>query len=53
MQFFADDAVQIPGGLGFMRGTVGERIDREAKAMVIGGGDEAIMKELAARQSRI
>jgi len=50
MQFCADQAVQILGGMGFMRGTVAERIYREVKVMMIGGGAEEIMKELAARQ---
>lgn len=50
MQFCADQAVQILGGMGFMRGTVSERIYREVKVMMIGGGAEDIMKELAARQ---
>jgi acyl-CoA dehydrogenase len=50
MQFCADAAVQILGGMGFMRGTVSERIYREVKVMMIGGGAEEIMKELAARQ---
>jgi acyl-CoA dehydrogenase len=50
MQFCADAAVQILGGMGFMRGTASERIYREVKVMMIGGGAEEIMKELAARQ---
>ncbi|HSV53348.1 MAG TPA: acyl-CoA dehydrogenase family protein [Burkholderiaceae bacterium] len=50
MQFCADQAVQILGGMGFMRGTKCERIYREVKVMMIGGGAEEIMKELAARQ---
>jgi acyl-CoA dehydrogenase len=50
MQFCADQAVQILGGMGFMRGTQSERIYREVKVMMIGGGAEEIMKELAARQ---
>jgi acyl-CoA dehydrogenase len=50
MQFCADAAVQILGGMGFMRGMVSERIYREVKVMMIGGGAEEIMKELAARQ---
>ncbi|MDQ0042946.1 acyl-CoA dehydrogenase family protein [Variovorax boronicumulans] len=50
MQFCADQAVQILGGMGFMRGTMSERIYREVKVMMIGGGAEEIMKELAARQ---
>jgi acyl-CoA dehydrogenase len=50
MQFCADQAVQILGGMGFMRGTKCERIYREVKVMMIGGGAEEIMKDLAARQ---
>ncbi|MBU1815633.1 MAG: acyl-CoA dehydrogenase, partial [Gammaproteobacteria bacterium] len=46
----ADQAVQILGGMGFMRGTVSERIYREVKVMMIGGGAEEIMKDLAAKQ---
>jgi len=53
MQFCADAAVQILGGMGFMRGTRSERIYREVKVMMIGGGAEEIMKELAARQSGV
>ncbi len=50
MQYCADQAVQILGAMGFMRGTRSERIYREVKVMMIGGGAEEIMKELAARQ---
>jgi acyl-CoA dehydrogenase len=50
MQFCADAAVQTLGGMGYMRGTRSERIYREVKVMMIGGGAEEIMKELAARQ---
>ena len=50
MQWCADQAVQILGGMGFMRGTRCERIYREVKVMMIGGGAEEIMKELAGRQ---
>ncbi|MDP2742582.1 MAG: acyl-CoA dehydrogenase family protein, partial [Hydrogenophaga sp.] len=50
MQFCADAAVQALGGMGYMRGTVSERVYREVKVMMIGGGAEEIMKELAARQ---
>jgi acyl-CoA dehydrogenase len=50
MQFCADQAVQILGGMGFMRGMKSERIYREVKVMMIGGGSEEIMKDLAARQ---
>jgi acyl-CoA dehydrogenase len=50
MQFCADQGVQILGGMDFMRGTKSERIYREVKVMMIGGGAEEIMKDLAARQ---
>lgn len=50
MQFCADQAVQVLGGMGYMRGTKSERIYREVKVMMIGGGAEEIMKDLAARQ---
>ena len=50
LQFCADQAVQILGGMGYMRGTRSERLYREAKVMMIGGGSEEIMKDLAARQ---
>ena len=50
MQWCADAAVQILGGMGYMRGTKSERIYREVKVMMIGGGAEEIMKQLAARQ---
>jgi len=50
MQFCADAAVQTLGGAGFMRGTRCERIYREAKVYMIGGGAEEVMKDLASRQ---
>ena len=50
MQFCAGQAVQILGGAGFMRGSRVERIYREVKVMMIGGGSEEIMKDLAAKQ---
>ena len=50
MQFCADQAVQILGATGYVRGTRSERIYREVKVMMIGGGSEEIMKDLAARQ---
>ena len=53
MQFCADQAVQILGGMGFMRGTRSERMYREVKVMMIGGGSEEILKDLAARQMGI
>lgn len=50
MKFCADEAVQILGGMGFMRGTASERIYREVKVMTIGGGTDEVMKNLAASQ---
>lgn len=50
MQFCADSAVQILGGMGFMRGTKSERIYREVKVYMIGGGAEEVLNDLAARQ---
>lgn len=52
MQFCADQAVQILGGMGYMRGERVERIYREVKVNMIGGGAEEIMKDLAARQMK-
>ena len=50
MQSCAGEAVQILGGMGFMRGTVAERVYRDAKVYMIGGGAEEILNDLAARQ---
>jgi acyl-CoA dehydrogenase len=50
MAHCASEAVQIHGGMGYMRGTKVERIYREVKVNAIGGGAEEIMKDLAARQ---
>lgn len=50
LQFCADTAVQLLGGMGFMRGTRSERIYREVKVYMIGGGAEEILSDLAARQ---
>jgi acyl-CoA dehydrogenase len=50
MQACAGEAVQILGGMGFMRGTVSERVYRDAKVYMIGGGAEEILNDLAARQ---
>jgi len=50
LRFCADEAIQILGGMGYMRGTRSERIYREVKVMMIGGGSEEILKDLAARQ---
>lgn len=50
MQFCADQAVQVLGGMGFMRGTLSERVYRDVKVYMIGGGAEEILNDLAARQ---
>ncbi|WP_276209645.1 acyl-CoA dehydrogenase family protein, partial [Enterobacter hormaechei] len=50
MQFCADAAVQTLGGMGFMRGMKSERIYREVKVNMIGGGAEEIMKDLISKQ---
>ena len=44
------DAVQIFGGAGYMRGTLVERLYRDARILSIGGGTYEIMNELIARQ---
>jgi acyl-CoA dehydrogenase len=50
MEFCANEAMQIFGGAGYLRGAKVERIYRETKVMSIGGGSVEIMKDLAARQ---
>ncbi|MES1945110.1 acyl-CoA dehydrogenase [Salinisphaera sp. PC39] len=50
LEYCANEAVQIFGGAGYMRGAKVERIYRETKVMTIGGGATEIMKDLAARQ---
>lgn len=50
MKFCADEAVQIMGGMGYMRGTAAERIYREVKVLTIGGGTDEVMRNLAASQ---
>ena len=53
MQFCADAAVQLLGGMGYMRGTVSERVYREVKVMMIDGGSKEILKDFAERQFEI
>lgn len=50
LRLCADSAVQLLGGMGFMRGTKSERIYREVKVYMIGGGAEEILNDLAARR---
>ncbi len=50
LEWVANEAMQILGGAGYLRGSKVERIYRETKVMSIGGGSQEIMRDLAARQ---
>ena len=50
LEFCAREAMQILGGIGYMRGCRVERIYREVRVNTIGGGSEEIMRDLATRQ---
>mgnify|MGYP003296338354 CR=1 FL=1 len=45
-----DQAVQLHGGLGYLRDAEVERHYRDARIMGIGGGTTEIMNEIIARQ---
>jgi acyl-CoA dehydrogenase len=47
--FVVDQAVQIHGGSGYMRGVVVERLYRDARLYPIGGGTREIMNEIIAK----
>lgn len=47
------EAVQLFGGMGYMRESVVERLYRDAKILSIGGGTTEIMKELIAKQIQL
>ena len=53
LEFCAREAMQILGGIGYMRGSRVERIYREVRVNAIGGGSEEIMRDLAARQYQL
>jgi acyl-CoA dehydrogenase len=46
--YVVDEAVQLHGGLGYMRGTEVERHYRDARILGIGGGASEVMTELVA-----
>jgi acyl-CoA dehydrogenase len=50
LEWIANEALQIFGGAGYLRGAKVERIYRETKVLTIGGGSLEIMKDLASRQ---
>ncbi len=50
LEYVANEAMQILGGAGYLRGSRVERIYRETKVLTIGGGSLEVMKDLAARQ---
>ncbi|MGQ0697401.1 MAG: acyl-CoA dehydrogenase family protein [Panacagrimonas sp.] len=50
LEWIANEAMQIFGGAGYLRGARVERIYRETKVLSIGGGSLEIMKDLAAKQ---
>lgn len=50
LEWIANEAMQIFGGAGYLRGSKVERIYRETKVLTIGGGSLEIMKDLAGKQ---
>ena len=46
----AREAMQIMGGISYVRECRTERIYREVRVMAIGGGSEEILRDLASRQ---
>lgn len=50
LEWIANEAMQILGGAGYLRGCRVERIYRETKVLTIGGGSLEIMKDLASKQ---
>ena len=50
LEWIANEAMQVLGGAGYLRGARVERIYRETKVLTIGGGSLEVMKDLAARQ---
>lgn len=50
LEWVANEAMQVFGGAGYLRGSKVERIYRETKVLTIGGGSLEIMKDLAGKQ---
>lgn len=44
------EAVQVFGGMGYMRETLVERLSRDARLLAIGGGTNEVMREIIARE---
>ncbi|MNP44631.1 Acyl-CoA dehydrogenase [compost metagenome] len=44
------DAVQLLGGMGYMRGSLVERLYRDNRILSIGGGTREIMNEIIGKQ---
>jgi acyl-CoA dehydrogenase len=44
------EAVQLFGGMGYMRETLVERLSRDARLLPIGGGTQEVMKEIIAKR---
>ncbi|GAA5315228.1 MAG: acyl-CoA dehydrogenase family protein [Candidatus Pelagadaptatus aseana] len=50
MEFCAREAMQVMGGISYIRDCKTERLYREVRVMAIGGGSEEIMRDLSSRQ---
>lgn len=50
LEWVANEAMQVLGGAGYLRGSLVERVYRETKVLTIGGGSLEVLKDLAARQ---
>lgn len=50
VQYVAAEAVQIMGAMGYMTGSVSERVFRETKVLSIGGGADEVIRNLIASQ---